>query len=106
MPHCPRTLFDELLRKNWSAAKLSRLVIFGNRLDMYDDPTHSSASSSVKTPFIAKAQSLWKSVIIPPDPNHLEGFNDLALQWIPPARLAAHFVDEDGLIEKLAGIQI
>lgn len=38
MPHCPRTLFDELLRKNWSAAKLSRLVIFGNRLDMYDDP--------------------------------------------------------------------
>lgn len=38
MPHCPRSLFDDLLRKNWSVEALKRLVILGNRLDMYDDP--------------------------------------------------------------------
>ncbi|KAK4702426.1 hypothetical protein P7C70_g3800, partial [Phenoliferia sp. Uapishka_3] len=94
MPHCPRTLFDDLLRKNWTREGLSRLIIFGNRLDMYNDPTHSSASTSIKTPFIAKSLNLWKTIPIPPDPGHIEGFNDLALQWIPLSRLADFWEDE------------
>lgn len=38
MPHCPRSLFNELLKRNWSKAGLRRIVLVGNRLDMYDDP--------------------------------------------------------------------
>jgi len=38
MPHCPRSLFDLLLRRNWTPERLRRLVLVGNRLDMYDDP--------------------------------------------------------------------
>ncbi|ORY72215.1 hypothetical protein BCR35DRAFT_307768 [Leucosporidium creatinivorum] len=84
MPHCPRPLFNELIRKNWDPAKLRRLVLLGNRLDMYDDPTHPSATSSSKSPYISKAE-------------HLEAFNDLALQWAPSERIEgkpASFWDE------------
>lgn len=38
MPHCPRSLFDDILRMNWSVEGLKNLVIIGNRLDMYEDP--------------------------------------------------------------------
>lgn len=38
MPHCPRSMFDDLLRKNWSVEGLKNLIILGNRLDMYEDP--------------------------------------------------------------------
>lgn len=108
MPHCPRSLFNDLFRKNWSVASLRRLVILGNRLDMYDDPyaflapsqlprtclnpprerrAHPSATLSAKAPFVAKIVPLFKIVPLPPDNQHFDVFNDLALQWIPEERL-------------------
>ncbi|KAI5479327.1 SRR1 family protein [Pseudohyphozyma bogoriensis] len=81
MPHCPRSLFEALLKKNWTAERISKLVIFGNTLECYNDPTHPSASSSVKTPFIMNSLPLWRSIPLPPDKHH--SFNDMALQWIP-----------------------
>lgn len=44
IPHGPRTLFDALLAANWtSAEQLGRVVVLGNRLDLYDDPTYSGS---------------------------------------------------------------
>ncbi|KAM0792224.1 hypothetical protein ACM66B_004920 [Microbotryomycetes sp. NB124-2] len=55
MPHCPRSLYELLLKKNWSRDKLRKIILLANRLDMYDDPTHSSASSTAKSPHISRA---------------------------------------------------
>ncbi|KAM0756318.1 hypothetical protein T439DRAFT_26445 [Meredithblackwellia eburnea MCA 4105] len=87
MPHCPRSLFEELLRKNWNPSHLSRLIILGNRLEQYEDPTHPSASSSSKSPFISKSIPLWNVIPLPQDPNFVEPFNDMALQWISLSKL-------------------
>lgn len=44
IPHGPRTLFDSLLRSNWtSPEQLEKVVVWGNRLDLYDDPTYSGS---------------------------------------------------------------
>lgn len=37
LPHCPRGVFEDLLRSNWSAQGLARLVLLGNRLPSYVD---------------------------------------------------------------------
>lgn len=47
IPHGPRTLFEALLRANWtSPAQLERVVLLANRLDLYDDPTYSGSLKS------------------------------------------------------------
>lgn len=38
MPYCPLSLYDDLLRLNWTPEGLSRIVLLGNRLDIYGDP--------------------------------------------------------------------
>lgn len=44
IPHGPRTLFEAILAANWdSPEQLSRVILFGNRLDLYDDPTYSGS---------------------------------------------------------------
>ncbi|SCZ97623.1 BZ3500_MvSof-1268-A1-R1_Chr4-3g07308 [Microbotryum saponariae] len=110
MPHCPRFLFDLLLERSWSRKGLKNLIILGNRLEMYDDPyvmdrghtlrsrkvilkdthlsrRHASATSSAKSPFIARAAPLFTAIPLPPTRDHFQAFNDLALQWIPLERL-------------------
>ena len=47
IPHGPRTLFEALLRANWSSpAQLERVILLANRLDLYDDPTYSGSLKS------------------------------------------------------------
>ncbi|SGY73364.1 BQ5605_C005g03286 [Microbotryum silenes-dioicae] len=136
MPHCPRSLFDLVLERSWSRKGLKNLIILGNRLEMYDDPyvmdrgdslrsrkvilkgthlsrRHASATSSAKSPFIARAGQpffgvslipaclgndlirclplhtapLFTAIPLPPTKDHFQAFNDLALQWIPLERL-------------------
>ncbi|KDE07984.1 hypothetical protein MVLG_01689 [Microbotryum lychnidis-dioicae p1A1 Lamole] len=87
MPHCPRSLFDLVLERSWSRKGLKNLIILGNRLEMYDDPRHASATSSAKSPFIARAAPLFTAIPLPPTKDHFQAFNDLALQWIPLERL-------------------
>lgn len=89
MPHCPRSLFDLLLARNWNKDRLSHVVLLGNRLDMYDDPTHPSASQQKgeSTPYIKRGAPLFSICELPRDKRHVESFNDLALQWVPRARL-------------------
>mmetsp|Transcript_17402 Transcript_17402/g.34171 ORF Transcript_17402/g.34171 Transcript_17402/m.34171 type:complete len:395 (-) Transcript_17402:140-1324(-) len=35
MPHCPATLYNNVLRANWSREALSRMLLVGNRLSVY-----------------------------------------------------------------------
>ncbi|KAI9114483.1 hypothetical protein K1719_014711 [Acacia pycnantha] len=35
MPHCPVTLYDNLLQENWKSSLLSNVVILGNSFDNY-----------------------------------------------------------------------
>lgn len=46
MPHCPKELYDALLRANWSKDGLRRLVLCGNDLERY--------SMSADTPALAR----------------------------------------------------
>jgi hypothetical protein len=37
MPHCPRSLYERLLRDNWSSDDLSKIILIGNRLGQYPE---------------------------------------------------------------------
>ncbi|GAA5904591.1 hypothetical protein JCM8208_004824 [Rhodotorula glutinis] len=106
IPHGPRTLFGVLLRANWtSPAQLERVVLLANRLDLYDDPTYSGSLGTKarrdeaqrqegeddelgsSAEYIVRAAELFHIVPFPPTKEHLEAFNDLALEWAVPARL-------------------
>ncbi|GAA5978264.1 hypothetical protein JCM10908_004291 [Rhodotorula pacifica] len=102
IPHGPRTLFEALLAANWTSAdQLGRVVLLGNRLDLYDDPTYSGSLQERRKDvdgvgdelgsdahFVFEASKIFHSVPLPDTKEHLQAFNDLALQWVPPARLA------------------
>ncbi|GJN88739.1 hypothetical protein Rhopal_001705-T1 [Rhodotorula paludigena] len=64
------------------AADLCRMLLLGNRLDLYNDPTYSGSLQRHKSatdrdelgasaPFVTRAATK----------DHLEAFNDLALEW-------------------------
>ncbi|BGP29879.1 hypothetical protein JCM10296v2_001628 [Rhodotorula toruloides] len=110
IPHGPRTLFDSLLRSNWtSPEQLEKVVVWGNRLDLYDDPTYSGSlvgrtrgKKGIKgegeeggvgdemgesAEFVVRAAKLFHIHPLPDQKDHLEAFNDLALQWIVQERI-------------------
>ncbi|BGP05848.1 hypothetical protein JCM10049v2_001664 [Rhodotorula toruloides] len=103
IPHGPRTLFDALLRSNWTCPEqLEKVVVWGNRLDLYDDPTYSGSLAGRGTKgkreeggdelgesaeFVVRAAKLFHILPLPDPKDHLEAFNDLALQWIVPERI-------------------
>ncbi|BGO97515.1 hypothetical protein RTG_01534 [Rhodotorula toruloides ATCC 204091] len=106
IPHGPRTLFDSLLRSNWtSPEQLEKVVVWGNRLDLYDDPTYSGSlvgrgkkgkggkgeeggdELGESAEFVVRAAKLFHNYPLPDPKDHLEAFNDLALQWIVPERI-------------------
>ncbi|GAA5822644.1 hypothetical protein JCM11251_004328 [Rhodosporidiobolus azoricus] len=105
IPHGPRTLFDALLRANWtSPAQLQRVIILGNRLDLYDDPTYSGSTSQSgkkragledgvrdelgeSAEYVVRAADLFHIVPLPDTKEHLQAFNDLALEWVVPERV-------------------
>ncbi|GAA5984655.1 hypothetical protein JCM11641_004552 [Rhodosporidiobolus odoratus] len=106
IPHGPRTLFEALLRANWtSSEQLQRVIILGNRLDLYDDPTYSGSSSQSgrkarqeggggdelghSAEYIVKAAKLFSIVPLPDTKEHMQAFNDLALEWAVPERCKA-----------------
>lgn len=52
MPHCEAELYDNLLRENWDSELLSRIVLFGNSFEAYEQHiavvTNSLVSSSAR----------------------------------------------------------
>ncbi|GAA6013159.1 hypothetical protein JCM11491_005200 [Sporobolomyces phaffii] len=112
IPHGPRPLFDSLVELNWSAARLSNVILLGNRLDLYDDPTYSGTTSQSSgaggndlgpelrggIEWIRKATPLFNIVPLPTTKDHLEAFNDLALEWVEPSRIDKAV--EEGLLPR------
>ncbi|POY70266.1 hypothetical protein BMF94_6852 [Rhodotorula taiwanensis] len=102
IPHGPRTLFEAILAANWdSPEQLSRVILFGNRLDLYDDPTYSGSLRDRRkdvdgtgdelgesAELIAQAAKLFRILPLPSTKEHLEAFNDLALQHVTPRKSA------------------
>ncbi|KWU41110.1 hypothetical protein RHOSPDRAFT_30639 [Rhodotorula sp. JG-1b] len=102
IPHGPRTLFEALLSANWtSPEQLGRTILLGNRLDLYDDPTYSGSLRDRRkdvdgkgdelgqtAEFVYKASQIFHIVPLPDIKEHLQAFNDLALQWVPPSTVA------------------
>ncbi|GAA5874238.1 hypothetical protein JCM8547_007801 [Rhodosporidiobolus lusitaniae] len=135
IPHGPRTLFDALLRANWtSPEQLRQVIVLGNRLDLYEDPTFSGvvrgggiqAGGGKKgrrrgqereeekekagpdelgesAEWVVRAAKLFKIVPLPDSKEHLEAFNDLALEWVSPDRVegkeAGFWRKEQGEVE-------
>ncbi|GAA5989926.1 hypothetical protein JCM5350_004967 [Sporobolomyces pararoseus] len=96
IPHGPRSLFNQLIEQNWSADQLCKMIIFGNRLDLYDDPTYSGTTSQSGEgkgeleggmEWIRRAAPLFSIEPLPSTKDHLEAFNDLALEWVEPTKL-------------------
>ncbi|GAA5830434.1 hypothetical protein JCM5353_005841 [Sporobolomyces roseus] len=98
IPHGPRTLFNALLESNYSSTQLSKMIILGNRLDLYEDPTYSGTTSQSGQgkegseleggmEWIKKTAPLFNIVPLPTTKEHLEAFNDLALEWVSPSKL-------------------
>ncbi|GAA5966370.1 hypothetical protein JCM3765_005080 [Sporobolomyces pararoseus] len=96
IPHGPRSLFNQLIEQNWSADQLSKMIIFGNRLDLYDDPTYSGTTSQSGDgkgelaggmEWIRRAAPWFNIEPLPSTKDHLEAFNDLALEWVEPTKL-------------------
>ncbi|GAA5910954.1 Ber1p [Sporobolomyces salmoneus] len=97
IPHGPRSLFNDLISENWTRAQLEKMIIFGNRLDLYEDPTYSGTTSQsgegeegeLKEGMesIRKAAKLFEIVPLPTTKEHLEAFNDLAIEWVDPKKV-------------------
>jgi len=100
MPHCTRTLYENLLRSNWSSTGLSRLYLCCNNLERYADLKSSNqltpcikriGQSSVHIPYPDQlhshshsfSHSVPRLVVdhlpLLPSPNN-DALNDLAIQ--------------------------
>ena len=72
MPHCPKELYEAVLRANWDRQRLQALVLCGNELDMYYP--HETI------PCISRIASHVQSYTLPPMPTHVPGALNGAVQ--------------------------
>ncbi|UZJ54330.1 hypothetical protein CBS101457_003650 [Exobasidium rhododendri] len=77
MPHCTKSLYENILRSNWTPEGLSRLCLCCNDLERYCDQRDSEAN----TPCIRRIISRLSVDHLPllPSPNN-DALNDLAIQ--------------------------
>lgn len=77
MPHCPRSLYESLIRANLEGGTLNNCFLIGNKLDFYVSTT----TTTTATPFIAKVMSDERTKIweFPETFEHNDVFNDTAL---------------------------
>ncbi|WFD25862.1 hypothetical protein MNAN1_000829 [Malassezia nana] len=72
MPHCPKELYENVLRANWDRQRLQTLVLCGNELDMY--ALHNSL------PCISRLVPYVQSYRLPAMQTHVAGALDAAVQ--------------------------
>lgn len=72
MPHCPRELYEALLRANWDRQQLQTLVLCGNELDMYPQ--------NEEIPCISRIAPYVQSYPLPSMPTHVPGALNGAVQ--------------------------
>ncbi|CCJ31563.1 unnamed protein product [Pneumocystis jirovecii] len=79
MPHCPISLYELLLKENWSPKKLCNIFLIGNNLTTYDLTIKNTKKK--KYPFVFKACPMFESIPLSEDYEQPETFNNLAFQW-------------------------
>ncbi|CAG8590354.1 2186_t:CDS:2 [Paraglomus brasilianum] len=55
MPHCPLSLYDNVLSANWEKHRLEQLIMIGNRFDFYEE----SHLTSLEYPLISIVVNLY-----------------------------------------------
>ncbi|KAI0831092.1 hypothetical protein BC628DRAFT_1415653 [Trametes gibbosa] len=92
MPHCDLYLYENLLRENWSRARLPNVLLIANRLSEYAEsiPARKLASEH---PCVARLVPHLTSRPLQPCTAFPTAFNNTAIQFVPPGRLAARDAD-------------
>ncbi|KAI9358002.1 hypothetical protein DFJ73DRAFT_774621 [Zopfochytrium polystomum] len=91
MPHCGDVLYNNVVRANWSAEALSRLVVVGNSFDAYSLMPN-QRKLAAQSPFLVKiAPHATEHPLPTPAPAHVGPyvFNDTSAHWFDAAAMAA-----------------
>ncbi|TDL27518.1 hypothetical protein BD410DRAFT_425041 [Rickenella mellea] len=80
MPHCTATLYENLLRENWSTACLSNIVVIGNCLAEYVDATP-VRKLQTEYPCIARLVPYLVVHVFPAYAPHAATFFNTAVQF-------------------------
>eukprot|EP01063_Lacrimia_lanifica_P014257 TRINITY_DN20890_c0_g1_i1.p1 TRINITY_DN20890_c0_g1~~TRINITY_DN20890_c0_g1_i1.p1 ORF type:complete len:325 (+),score=54.71 TRINITY_DN20890_c0_g1_i1:90-1064(+) len=86
MPHAPRRLYANLLRANWTAARLGDMVIIGNSFANY--VLHAIGKDAVRaTDAMRRISDATRQSLLPRFPPEPNAFGDTAVMWFPPLLL-------------------
>ncbi|KXN73889.1 hypothetical protein CONCODRAFT_83265 [Conidiobolus coronatus NRRL 28638] len=75
MPHCPKLLYNNVLGANWNLSKLDKIVVIGNRFELYDDLNLDKSLKEI-CPYLYNCLDLVKIDIFPPFAYDETVFND------------------------------
>ncbi|TYZ59689.1 hypothetical protein PybrP1_002401 [[Pythium] brassicae (nom. inval.)] len=109
MPHCGRTLYENVLASNWSAATLPDVVIVGNSFEAYSDRLISASERRVNVlvgvlPFVSETLLRTSLPKVHDEFTQYEAaFNDLSVHVFPPAR-ALEALQNEALAAHVAAI--
>ncbi|KAF8507276.1 hypothetical protein JB92DRAFT_723419 [Gautieria morchelliformis] len=93
MPHCGVELYENILRQNWTANDVQRLLLVGNVLQEYETMTPRWKLEH-RMPCLSRICKYLSCDLIPPMETLPLAFNNLALQYINPNSIPSH---EDAL---------
>ncbi|KAH9854032.1 hypothetical protein C2E23DRAFT_894228 [Lenzites betulinus] len=92
MPHCDLDLYENVLRENWSRARLPNILLIANRLHEYADSIP-SRKLAAEHPCVARLVPHLTTRPLQPCAAFPTAFNNTAIQHVAPARLAARDAD-------------
>ncbi|ORX98484.1 hypothetical protein K493DRAFT_406578 [Basidiobolus meristosporus CBS 931.73] len=78
MPHCGKTLYNNLLASNWSRKAVANVYLIGNRLEMYHENEPTSKLRR-EVPHIVEALDLIKCSPFPEEFDNNTIFNDICI---------------------------
>ncbi|KAK9719973.1 hypothetical protein K7432_004456 [Basidiobolus ranarum] len=95
MPHCGKTLYNNVLASNWSREDIKNVLLVGNRLEMYHENEPTSKLRR-EVPHILEALDLIKCSPFPEEFDTNTIFNDTCLHQFLPEKVEAA---EDSVFE-------
>ncbi|XP_062582514.1 SRR1-like protein [Saccostrea cucullata] len=86
MPHCGKSLYNNLLFANWSPDRLCHLIIIGNS---FSNMIQNLPSSTMKkcAPLIMKIQPYMEEILLPGNFQYQDVFNDTVILLFPQDKL-------------------
>ncbi|XP_061197815.1 SRR1-like protein [Saccostrea echinata] len=86
MPHCGKSLYNNLLFANWSPDRLHHVIIIGNS---FTNMVQNVPSSTMKkcAPLIMKIQPYAEEILLPGNFQYEDVFNDTVIHLFPQGKL-------------------